>query len=86
MHHRKTLLELYQCTKLHVHYVPNHQMQCTIELHTLNSISVPNLVSLAQNFLEPKDPSNEVFRSWRVQPAPHENGNQKSTQMRVVYV
>ena len=40
-----------------VDYAPNHQMQCAIELRTLNSTSAPNLVSLAQNFLEPEDPS-----------------------------
>ena len=36
-------------------------MQCTIELRTLNSISVPKLVSLVQNFLEPEDPSRKKF-------------------------
>ena len=46
---------------MHVHYATYHQMQCTIELHTLNSSSVPNLVSLAQNFLEPQDPSRIKF-------------------------
>ena len=62
---------------MHVNYAPHHQMQCIIELRTFNSIGVPNLVSLAQNFLEPEDPlSNKVFRSWRAQPAPHKNGNQ----------
>ena len=45
---------------MHVHYA-THQMQCTIELRTLNFISVPNLVSLAQNFLEPEDPSRIKF-------------------------
>ena len=40
-----------------MHYATHHQMQCTIELRTLSFISVPNLVSLAQNFLEPEDPS-----------------------------
>ena len=30
---------------------------CTIELRLLNSISVPNLVSISQSFLEPEDPS-----------------------------
>ena len=80
---------------VHVRYAPNHQMQCTIELHTLNSISIPNLVSQAQNLLELKDPSRIKFSnykegrplsSWRVQPAPHKNGNQKRTHVRVVYV
>ena len=40
----------------HVHYAPHHEMACIIELRSLNSISVPNLVSIAQNFLEPEDP------------------------------
>ena len=81
MHHRKVLVELYQCTKFrvasskfpksnaahayayayalaqHVHHAPNHQMACTIELRSLSSISVPNLVSIAQSFLKPEDPS-----------------------------
>ena len=112
MHHRRPLVELYQCTKfrvapskfpevkmpmqcmcsvhtaraMHVHYATYHQMQCTIELRTLNSINVPNLVSLAQNVLEPENPSRIVFRFWHVQPASHENGNQKSVQIRTVYV
>ena len=46
---------------MHVHYAPNRQMQCTIELHTMNPIGVPNFVSVAQNFLEPKDPSRITF-------------------------
>ena len=46
---------------MHVHYATHHQMQCTIELRSLNFISVPNLVSLAQNFLEPEDPSRMKF-------------------------
>ena len=91
MHHRRALVELYQCTKfrvtpptfpevkmplyicamcmcnvhsaraIHVHCATHHQMQCTIELRTLNSINVPNLVSLAQNFLEPEGPSRMKF-------------------------
>ena len=32
-------------------------MTRTIELRSLNSISVPNLVSIDENFLEPEDPS-----------------------------
>ena len=40
-----------------VHYAPHHQMACTIELRSLNSISVPNLVSIAQSFLKLEDPS-----------------------------
>ena len=45
----------------HVHYAPHHQITCTIEFRLLNSISVPNLVSIAQNFLEPEDPSRINF-------------------------
>ena len=33
----------------------------SIELRSLNSISVPNLVSIAKNFLEPEDPSRINF-------------------------
>ena len=36
---------------MHVHYVPYHEMTCTIELRSLNSISVPNLVSIGEHFL-----------------------------------
>ena len=79
MHHRISLVERYQCTKLrvasskfpegeggcanavHVHYAPNHQMACAIELRSLNSISVPNLVSIAQKFLKPEDLSQINF-------------------------
>ena len=46
---------------MYVHYATHHQMQCTIELRTLNFISVPNFVSLAQNFLEPEDPTRIKF-------------------------
>ena len=56
---------------------PHHQMECTIELRSLNSISVPNLVSIAESFLKPKDPGQKVFRPWRVQLAPHTNGTPK---------
>ena len=45
----------------HVHYTAHHEMACTFELRLLNSISVPNLVSLAQNFLEPEDPFEETY-------------------------
>ena len=90
-HHRRAIVELYQCTKfrvtppkfpevkkrcllpmcivhnvhsalaMHVHYATHHKMQCTIELRTLSFISVPNLVSLAQNFLESEDPARIKF-------------------------
>ena len=36
---------------------PSLGMMTTIELHSLNSISAPTLVSIEQNFLEPEDPS-----------------------------
>ena len=55
------MCNVHSARALHVHYVTHHQMQCTIELRTLNFISVPNLVSLAQNFLEPEDPSRIKF-------------------------
>ena len=45
----------------HVHYVPYHEMACTIELRSPNSISVPNLVAISQNFLNPEDPSQMNF-------------------------
>ena len=48
-------------TQWHVHYAPHHQMACTIELRSLNSISVPNLVSIAQSLLKPEDPSQINF-------------------------
>ena len=50
-----------QCTCMHVHYALHHQMACTIELRSLNSISVPNLVSTAQSLLKPEDPSQINF-------------------------
>ena len=36
-------------------------MTHTIELRSLNSISAPNLVSIAKNFLDPEDPSRINF-------------------------
>ena len=38
-------------------YVPYREMTCTIELRSLNSISVPNLVSIAKNYVDSEDPS-----------------------------
>ena len=55
------MCNVHSARALHVHYATHHQMQCTIELRTLNFISVPNLVSLAQKFLEPEDPSQIKF-------------------------
>ena len=36
-------------------------MTCDVELRSLNSTSVPNLVSIRQNFLEPEDRSQINF-------------------------
>ena len=67
MHHRIALVEQYQCTMFRVAsskfpeskgaYAPHQQMVCTIDLRSLNSISVPNLMSIALSFLKPEDPS-----------------------------
>ena len=48
---------------LHVHCALCHETTCNIELRSSNSISVPNLVSIAQNFPEPEDPSRINFSS-----------------------
>ena len=81
------MCNVHSARAVHVHHASHHQMQCTIELRTLNFISVPNLVSLAQNFLESENTSRiNFFRSWRVHLASHENGNQKTVQLRAVYV
>ena len=50
-----------QCTCYARALCTPHEMTCTIELRSLNSICVPNLVSIAQNFLEPEDPSQINF-------------------------
>ena len=55
------MCSVHSARAMHVHYTTYHQMQCTIELRTYNSSGVPNLVSLAQNFLEPEDPSRIKF-------------------------
>ena len=69
MHYRRALVELYQCTKFRV--APSkfpeskgayaralcNTSSNAIEVRTLNAINVPNLMALAQNFLEPEDPS-----------------------------
>ena len=54
-------MHMHSARAAHVHYAPHHEMACTIELRSLNSISVPNLVSIAQNFLEPEDPYRIKF-------------------------
>ena len=56
-------MQMQSARAMHVHYAPHHEMTCTIELRSLNSICVPNLVSIAQNFLEPEDPSQINFSS-----------------------
>ena len=50
-------MHMHSARAAHVHYAPHHEMACTIELRSLNSISVPNLVSISQSFLEQEDPS-----------------------------
>ena len=54
-------MHMHSARAQHVHYAPHHQMACTIELRSLNSISVPNLVSIAQSFLKPEHPSQINF-------------------------
>ena len=54
-------MQMHSARAMHVHYAPHHEMTCTIELRSLNSIYVPNLVSIAQNFLAPEDPSKINF-------------------------
>ena len=54
-------MRVHSARAYHLHYAPYHEMACTIELRSLNSISVPNLVPIAKNFLEPKDPSRIKF-------------------------
>ena len=50
-------MHMHSARAAHAHYALHHEMACTIELRSLNSISVPNLVSISQSFLEPEDPS-----------------------------
>ena len=69
MHYRRALVELYyQCTKFRVapsKFPESKGAYATqsnaIVLRTMNAINVPNLVSLAQNFLELEDPSRIKF-------------------------
>ena len=56
-------MHMHSARAYHLHYVPYHEMTCTIELRSLNPISVANLVSIGQNFLEPEDPSQINFSS-----------------------
>ena len=47
---------------MQMHYAPCHEITCTIELRLFNPTKcVPNLVAIAQNFLEPEDPSQINF-------------------------
>ena len=48
-------MHMHSARAAHVHYAPHHEMASTTEMHSLNSINVPNLVSTAQNFLQPED-------------------------------
>ena len=50
-------MHMHSARAAHVHYAPHHEMACTIEVRSLNSVSVPNLVSISQSILEPEDPS-----------------------------
>ena len=54
-------MHMHSARAAHVHYAPHHEMACTIELRSLNSISVPNLVSLAQSFLKPEEAMSKKF-------------------------
>ena len=56
-------MHMHSARAAHVHYAPHHEMACTIEVRSLNSISVPNLVSISQSFLEPED--SGVFINWQ---------------------
>ena len=56
-------MHMHSARALQVYYVPHQGTACTIELRSLNSISVPNLVSIAQNLLEPVDPFQINFFS-----------------------
>ena len=55
-------MHMHSARAAHMHYAPHHEMACTIELRSLNSITVPNLVSISQSFLEPEDPSRITIR------------------------
>ena len=54
-------MQMQSARAYHVHYAPCNEITCTIKLRLLNFISVPNLVSIAQNFLAPEDPSRINF-------------------------
>ena len=79
-------MHMHSARAAHVHYAPHHEMACTIELRSLNSISVPNLVSISQSFLQPEDPSRIKISGHGARSAPHINGNYKSTQIGVLYM
>ena len=80
-------MHMHSARAAHVHYAPHHEMACTIELRSLNSISVPNLVSISQSFLQPEDPSRiKISGHGARRLVPHINGNYKSTQIGVLYM
>ena len=67
-----------------MHYASHHEMAYTIEVHLLNSISVPNFVSLAQNFLEPEDPLEKTCPVLARAACTHNNDSQKGTHVETV--
>ena len=80
-------MHMHSARAAHVHYAPHHEMACTIELRSLNSISVPNLVSIAQNFLEPEDPSRIKFSGPGARSCtPHKRQPQKHTRWGSIHV
>ena len=54
-------MHMHSARAYNVHYVTNQEMTYAIELRSLNSICVPNLVSIATTFLDPEDPSRINF-------------------------
>ena len=68
-------MQMYSARAMHVHHAPCHEMTHTIELRSLKNFTkfgvnrfgvqiwcrLPNLVSIAQNFLGPEDPSRINF-------------------------
>ena len=81
-------MHMHSARAANVHYAPHHEMACTIELRSLNSISVPNLVSISQSFLQPEDHSRIKISGHGARSlyVPHINGNYKSTQIGVLYI
>ena len=56
-------MQMHSARAYHVHCALCHETTCIIELRSSNSISVPNLLSIGQNFPEPEDPSRINFSS-----------------------